>query len=81
MTDKTPEEVLAEALRHPVVAEHLSILMRGGWIDALPETTLPARGLSAAILAAMPDYTLVRKDELERLQAIAEAAESEADHA
>ena len=58
MTDKTPEEVLTEALTYA----------GGGPKGVCSFDDHHNPQFAAAILAAMPDYTLVRKDKLERLR-------------
>ena len=59
MTDKTPEEVLTEALNN-------------AWLEG--EFGADTLDDAKAILAAMPDYTIVRKNEMERLRAVVAAA-------
>ena len=60
MTDKPPEEVLAEALER----------------QGIPRYSGRANQFRA-VLTAMPNYTLVRKDELERLRRLMAAADTQ----
>ena len=74
MTDKTPEEVLAEAIDQIGLGTIAAVigdtaLSDGEYARAKNDVHLDDDEFAAAILAAMPDYTIVRKDELEMLWA------------